>query len=906
MNASVLRFVPIPILLLFAWLPLRSQGPDVRVSPEPVSYQLPPDAQIQSAASIGDVTLAAWGTTVPLTGISTANAVFMRLLWRHVPMKQSGFVHGASARPYGLVQVIPARDRFLVFWNDRRADSPGVYLRVVDTNGGFIGDERKFADGRISQAGIFRFPLGNGYRLIYNIITEKDSGYCSLFMTGDGRFPGFQVGPFAGMIHELRNIPGYSGMALLMRGDSTPVLIDANGRLSYPDRFFADNLKRPHYFNEDGSFAVLKDDTLRIFRTIFDAVPAQWRHVPLHGYLQDGEMLSRSDGGAYVIHAFHYSFRDDGQGDLSVARIIQQSDSFVVVGSMVLTYIGNPDHHITHWINRISMERWWGCDNTSGLELDADVGTRLRSGGYDTTLSVHYSSYIGLDKHGYIIPNLPLDCSSECNPAALRKYDRTLSAIAVIVSDDTVYLSVGRAGFKSDSAQVNPAICSIGEKLLVNWYSRQSMPEYLLGEWIPGGESHAEILSELEPTGFQDTASVQAAGTYDRGVNIIGQSDRGCMVTSARRWAEYTRRYDAETVFRHQLSAYVATPEGWKSALHLAPDNLGFEGFNLISQGYNPNRDEWVTLMTTWIYVNYWTAVPVVHIYAIDTDGRNGWAIDSAINRIDPKAVIIPVDSAEYFSVTGTAATHWRGKDSVGAITFATSYPRAVYRRLLGPYFLRSYFATENSGSSTLTLELYDLNGTLRRSREIHYTGVRNEPVLVQNGNDSSIAVLRGDSSGVRLDMVDRLLNPRVTDLPVSTTRGAVRHPAGIFRGDTLYLVWEDDRDGASNIYGNYLPVPRLSAGVHEEWEVGGELALSLEPNPSTGTARLRIFHPVSAVTIVVADMLGNIVRRYSSDHLDSGIMTLPVNLDGLPSGIYAVSVESGGKRGTGRLIIGR
>ncbi|MEO5931863.1 MAG: T9SS type A sorting domain-containing protein, partial [Candidatus Kapaibacterium sp.] len=442
-------------------------------------------------------------------------------------------------------------------------------------------------------------------------------------------------------------------------------------------------------------------------------------------------------------------------------------------------------------------------------------------------------------------------------------------------------------------------------KLLVNWYSAEIAPAHLLGEWKPALGAAIDERFALDETSFQDTINARQPGTGVTGWSVVDQSDRGCLVSGLRHWGEMAPKFSDPFVSLYQYTSFVATPNGWGVARKISPagpDSL--VGIDLISESYNPNRCEWVTLLVRRIYIDYARWFPAIRTFSTDTGGHATWNIDTAMPRIAYATSIIPIDSAEYYTVTGTLATHWRGRDSVGAFTFTNAYPNPKYRRLLGPYFLLSSFTPGNAGG-VLALELYDLNGTLLRRRDVNYTGVWNEPVFVQNRVDSALAILRGDSSGVRLDMLDRLLNPGISDRPISITRGTVRHPSGVFRNDTLYAVWEDDRDGISHIYGNYLPVPRLIADAPGDAS-DSQNGFSLAPNPTTGATNLRMFNPGSRVVIEVGDMRGEIIRRYSSDYPDftEGIWSL--DLENLPAGIYTVTLISDGKRSTRSLIIHR
>jgi hypothetical protein len=80
-----------------------AQQPDVRVSPdEPMSYDLPAEIQIQSAATIGSRTLAVWGTTVNDPDSGVVHALVMQMLEDTALLGQQRRFSSREARPYGV------------------------------------------------------------------------------------------------------------------------------------------------------------------------------------------------------------------------------------------------------------------------------------------------------------------------------------------------------------------------------------------------------------------------------------------------------------------------------------------------------------------------------------------------------------------------------------------------------------------------------------------------------------------------------------------------------------------------------------------------------------------------------------------------------------------------------------
>src|SRR5438128_15612 len=135
------------IIYLIAAPLLAQQHDDVRLSTEPLQMILPADAQIQSAARIGELTLVVWGTTRLEPDSSVVNMLVMQLLRDTTLVGPQRVLTSNAARPSGFVQVMAVRDRFLVVWNDRRGGDSAAYVQRVDSSGVLDGSEDRFFNG---------------------------------------------------------------------------------------------------------------------------------------------------------------------------------------------------------------------------------------------------------------------------------------------------------------------------------------------------------------------------------------------------------------------------------------------------------------------------------------------------------------------------------------------------------------------------------------------------------------------------------------------------------------------------------------------------------------------------------------------------------------------------------------
>jgi hypothetical protein len=189
---------------------------------------------------------------------------------------------------------------------------------------------------------------------------------------------------------------------------------------------------------------------------------------------------------------------------------------------------------------------------------------------------------------------------------------------------------------------------------------------------------------------------------------------------------------------------------------------------------------------------------------------------------------------------------------------------------------------------------------------------------------------LWGGSKGVYGTFLTRELETVRQDTPISAGQGTVRHPSGAFRNDTLFVVWEDYRNGTADIYGNWRYLPG-TASVHEPEDTTGQhgdggkdtttihppdtsqhiaganplTLLSITPNPAfnSSTVSFSLSAP-SSVAVDLFDLLGRLAYHGDAGLRPAGESSWRIDAAGLPDGVYTVVIRNGNGRGTGRLIL--
>jgi hypothetical protein len=189
--------------------------------------------------------------------------------------------------------------------------------------------------------------------------------------------------------------------------------------------------------------------------------------------------------------------------------------------------------------------------------------------------------------------------------------------------------------------------------------------------------------------------------------------------------------------------------------------------------------------------------------------------------------------------------------------------------------------------------------------------------VAAQGDVQSNVAFFNGDDAVALFDGTDTLdvigvIGQRPTEWTVpgggSTLNNTlVRRPTtsqgGRWNGPNGSATWSSsgvDNFASVGSYTStacYVPLAGRSAAVLRN-------ALEIYPNPAAETVQLRLPGVPSArpATIEVLDMLGRPVRQRAAQL--SAADAVPVDLRGLPAGIYAVRVRCEEVTYTGRVVV--
>jgi hypothetical protein len=181
--------------------------------------------------------------------------------------------------------------------------------------------------------------------------------------------------------------------------------------------------------------------------------------------------------------------------------------------------------------------------------------------------------------------------------------------------------------------------------------------------------------------------------------------------------------------------------------------------------------------------------------------------------------------------------------------------------------------------------------------------------------------MLWGGAKGVRGTFLTRELETVRQDSAISVGQGRVRHPSGTFRNDTLFVVWEDYRNGTADIYGNWHYISGTTASVEETAGQPGDghghdsltqaarpttlTILSVIPNPAFTSSTVSFSLPEpSGVAFDLFDAMGRLAWHRDAETRPAGTNSWDVDAVGLPGGIYTAVIRAGSGSAIARLVL--
>lgn len=886
-------------------------GQDYRLSPGGLDYRLPEDIRIQAAGRIGDARLVVWGTTVDDGSGNAVNALAMNL------NGSQRVLTSPTARPYGAVAVIPLADRFLVMWNDRRNGTANISGRIVLIDGSFAGDDYVVSRSGVMKDRVYWSSGAETTLLLWNDIRSTTPETYTVRIDGNGRVVTAERSLGVGEIDSEQMYRTESGRLVLGRGGAVGYVVLPDGELD--NRTIpAGQLQGAYYRLNDTALLILRDTVVYRYASIFDTLPSWKLPIPQEAMKMPPFILSKASIGSYILsHSIVHKISGGICIELNALRF--DSSNYYDAGKFGEVSCAGPNgNERPGSVTFTFMEMRRGEHNEYYIRSDMDVEysvlvrdyPRVTYDWYNSVRTLRYTiDSSGTLGQGYRIPT-----------SLLHQYSLVRNSYE---TESTVWVTwFPTLDGGSQSTPVAPASYA-NKPILPNIVVDDS---YLCVGWIDSdaklafaryGATFADAeLTTLQATGMKTSPADMWQGWGGGGFPMIDY------------WIEMaydgfsTGRITHSTSFVHQLRK-----EGWQQKTIAGANPFSSTKDTILQRSvgtvYNPNTLTAISIM----YLPQSTWGNAEHLFMSNRLGdstMHSWRVYRPFHH---SGGYVPIDdtsglylSPDDFAIAFSPHTEARpfkllDRDSMQFV---------LAQRLYGDRFLR-ILSEPSKGISRF--EVYGLDGQPIRTVLLSRAFRRGELFCLQNASDHAIVLLWGSDSGIRcmylsdsllLEAIRALNDGALNDFRVSATSDSTAHPAAIFRNDTLFVVWEDFRDGpASEIYGTYWVVPKEIGPIPtdtiatppltpmpEDDLTSGIRIISVTPNPAIDRVGITVESIGQSVALIALyDALG---RRALSKELIlvDGVRTYPLDLSQLSSGSYTARVSTGTSLDHERLII--
>ncbi|MBS1913045.1 MAG: T9SS type A sorting domain-containing protein [Bacteroidetes bacterium] len=880
-TATLYAIATIILFLAVAFRAAAQQG-EVMLSREGRQPYMIPEAAIQQAAQIDSVVLAAWGTTAGTdsAGADSAGhvALYAQIVRNGVPRGTVALVTGPEARPSVWLRIVPMGDRFLVLWNDRRYGTDATYMCAVDTAGRIGTGQPLGYDSIWTMPGPFAVRTATGYRLLINTglngVQARDLDTAGRAVTAIFTFP-------AAHIHRIIH-PADDPFTSVVDALSAYIELDSSGN---PLRSM--NADPEVYIHDDGRRITFDSTHVYVFRRLFDSIPERtitYPHVAATIY----PVLAALDSTGRVV-VLHAGITNPRTQDNLVAGMVYATTEIapgtfsapLVVGEQVMS------HYYWTWdiedeMLKLSVER--DCGETVRIAITIHESISW----YATLPTVHRDStgVVTMDmKYGRRTWCTSPECcttNSDIGPTIARIASDTSSAVTLHSGGAPVLLQGPLAAHYHPVDQVRPGLVRNNTGMTVTWIAGGFPAAALAADWHMLPEAMPDSV-RLGAISYPNPANaVLESETY----RAYAQEGGGC-ISMNRQWVQSGGLYSTH-IRGCDVIGYVAG--GWK--LLFAVDSLKDPySILVLDAARNPGNGQ---LMVAPSYLQDDGTILRIATRIFDSAGTLIAAVDS-----------LEAPPARWYSVaprgTRTVTTDNSGRleayysDGQSADMYSRNLQSAALskiHRMQGPYLLRTWPGLEITANA-LRFELYDTAGYP------HGTAWQSMPArpaedlaFAQSPYDSTIACVDAGDDGIWLTIMDKGLNTLQPRRKLTEHAVGPHHPAALFRRDSLYIAWDDRRNGTADIFGLTIPTG-LSASARSAAEPGEACSIGLQPNPAATQCTITREGALQrTLRVQIADVMGTVVRTID---LGPGTTAAGVSLVDLPSGIYIVhALETG------------
>lgn len=889
MHIPIRFAVMMAALLLLLANPLLAQREDIPLSPLDRGYRMVAEARVERADFANGQIAVVWGTT-ELTPDSALRAVFYVQLVRDGKSVGRPVKVGDSLSKFsGSIRIAAIGNNFLVLYSD--LSRYGAFSQFFDTRTVSLGTPYKIAR-EFADVGTYVWMRSfGGNDAGWRILWPSDNGLwtCHFDSLGVPTEESWKIDA-----HWANIIPHPFLSDILMIGGSMlePIHI-LNKRTGALTAIGAPHYSEPFHLGADTSMMVLRDSTLYLYKRFGDSVPLRMRHLPLSEWnvIPAQGLLWGDRQGKIMLHFLvaHRRFPEQQRhAGYSILRVRMDS----LAGALMVDTlpgdsftVGNANDYLDPIYSRAV-----GCDNQALVELSFSYP-------FSSIESVGALLLDGTGKISFVkrAPDIA-GCRSIYPILAVERPQNDSLSIAELHLADTIALSLPVAR-RNPPPHLSPGIIPFPGSLACTWREADTILRDVQGRWDirENMVRDQEIYIPPPRVDFDGTLRDAKRIAWDTSATFPGNVGLAYNYTSEGFGVMYRSARDPEWVAPVATSRYAfARPgeDGWvqldkiiqTASWIFEPNHIKRTGTVI---GYDPDYSTIVVLIRryeSWQNLSY-------SLYSYHSAGIS-WQLDG-LPGVGEKSVIIPMGAKGYITIDSSRGMLVREGKIAGSFDISSAGRLKVkYHKIYGGRFARTSW--DASDTTRFHLEIFDTLGTRLHAVSMNLQAETNDYMLMPSPADSSITLLFGGDRGVRGVVLKKNLVPVVVDTLLSATTGRVSHPAGAFRGDTLFLVWEDYRGEVSRIYGTYHSGSWLPSSVEEKREdipaVDGMPLIY--PNPagnamtitaSTGNEEGLLFD--------MSDLLGREVLRGRIMEAETS-----VDISGIPSGTYIVRVWKDGR----------
>lgn len=837
---------------------------DIRLSQEVSQTVFPNDVKIQSTSRIGNISLVVWGSARRAGEDSVSNALYWQLLRDTTKLGIPEELTGLEHQPFGFVQVIALEDRFLVLWHDRAGQDSNLLSRMITL------------DGKVNEVDVLYKGIGSVHTVSLSgkmrMYIQVPEGEIRREVNGQGVEIFSELDSTDNPVVDIYWSTRKDSIGVLLRMTGPPEFFDVDGNSIALPKEVMDRFNYPYYLDSLLHLYVVQwpkvfiydyltdVDTVRTFEVRYpspawDSTTQYYRFVPgsvfitvdvsnniwvTFGRVQysirrlDPEIL-------HFITFEEYAVRETGLANRVYTRDVGYFNSWLEPG-IELSRIEIGVAAVERFCNQSARKRYhveaWtsGITHSHGRRFTADIG-------------------LGWGRDGRFYHRVS-DAENQCradSKGVHRIVDTDSSIVAMVIDDSTsIRLAVPLPRFLKNLSESQASIALQSDKLFVSWFQ---VGNHLLAEaW------------EWEEHKLEKTDVLFLDGSTQLKTHSTGTS---CVVS---------KRVNADS-----LGLYALQNGNW------LPLSDGGNGKALSSVTIDPqdrevvvsvirsakSRPDWVsaTLYSeSWNQLNYWDSLQFFGTFA------------TVISLNDSVLIGKPSKSQSLYRFHGTSL-----KDSAVNVVGLHS---------VVPYYNHTFLSwSYNLSDNTLQILRFNADGKIVGQGKVSDDFASIEPSLTQvilNPNDpgSGVVFLYLNNGVLKAAALDRDLNYRETSI-VNNTGMNINFADGVFRNDTLYVVWVDGRNEVADVYGNAV-VPNISLSVenqHRSVEPVSLISL-VSPNPTGSTLKIQLKNGlVEETEVEIWDMKG---VKHTSVKVDRGENEVMLSTDALPAGAYLVKAGHG------------